>query len=116
MKSDLTKLAKELRKRATPQEQILWSRLRGRAADGLKFKRQHPVGGFIVDFICIERGLIIEVDGRQHGFDKERAYDGKRDEKLESLGYRMLRIPNHEINRNLNGVLITIWAALEKTG
>ena len=112
----LTKLAKGLRKRATAQEQILWSRLRGKVADGLKFKRQHPVGGYIVDFICIERELIIEVDGRQHGFDEDQTHDDKRDEKLKSLGYRILRIPNSEINRNLDGVLISIWAALEKTG
>lgn len=111
---ELTGFAKRLRKHSTPQEKILWSRLRARRLIGLKFKRQYPIGNYIADFVCIERGFIIELDGRQHGFKDEHEYDLQRDAVLNNLGYRISRITNREINTNLNGVLLAITSAVDK--
>ena len=99
-----------LRKNMTPCEGILWSKLR-RSALGVKFRRQHSIGRYIVDFYCVEKRLVIELDGNQHGEQVE--YDARRTKYFESLGIRVYRIWNGEIKRNLNGVLMTIQLILE---
>ena len=71
MAKELTYLAKGLRKRSTDVEQLLWSRLRAGRFEGMKFRRQHPIGLFIADFVCLERKLIIELDGGQHTLPEE---------------------------------------------
>ena len=95
--------ARELRSEQTPAEQRLWSRLRQRQLLNLRFRRQHPVGTYIVDFYCPARNLVVEVDGDSHA-DKEE-YDAERTEWLESQGYRVIRFTNREVENELDAVL-----------
>lgn len=95
--------AKRLRSHQTEAEQRLWYHLRAHRFMGLKFKRQKPVGRYIVDFICHEHHLIVEVDGGQHAEQTE--YDHERDTWLRQRGYRVLRVWNHEVMQQLDGVL-----------
>ncbi|MGH6734717.1 MAG: endonuclease domain-containing protein, partial [Methyloceanibacter sp.] len=96
-------LAKRLRSQATPAERKLWFRLRDRRFLGLKFRRQAPVDRFIVDFICVDANLIVEVDGGQHG--TRTTADRRRTEILESMGYLVLRFWNNDVLTNIDGVL-----------
>ena len=102
--------AKTLRREGTEAERILWMRLRNRQLRGRKFRRQHPVGPYIVDFVCLEQSLIVEIDGGQHAVEHSR--DAKRAAWLEAEGYRVLRFWNNEVLENLNGVLKAIERAL----
>ena len=95
--------ARQLRHNQTDAERKLWAALRGKALDGRRFRRQHPMGPYVVDFVCLERKLIIELDGDQHAFDVARDY--KRDCWLQSRGYFVLRFWNNEVYDNLPGVL-----------
>ena len=79
---------------------------------GCKFRRQHSIGKYIVDFCCAERRLIVELDGSQHGEESAERYDRLRTEYLERLDYSVLRFWNSEVNVNLDGVLMTIQEAL----
>ncbi len=86
----------------TDAERLLWQHLRGRQMLGQKFRRQHPIGPFIVDFVCLENGLIIEVDGGQHALEIEK--DGQRTAWLKTEGYQVLRFWNHEVLKELTSV------------
>ncbi len=101
---NLTEKAKELRKNATPQEQKLWALLKTKQYKNLKFKRQQPIGPYIVDFICREKWLIIEIDGGQHNEDKNIIYDIERTKYLESKGFKVVRFWNNDIDNNIEGV------------
>jgi very-short-patch-repair endonuclease len=101
--------ATRLRREMTDAEGKLWSVLRDRQLGGAKFRRQQPIGPFIVDFVCQERRLIIEADGGQHA---ECATDHRRNVFLESKGYRVLRFWNNDILTNLDGIAQVIAAAL----
>ena len=103
MSSSLTKTAKKLRKKATLVETILWGQLRAKQIEGLKFRRQQPIGGLIVDFACFEKKLIIELDGGQHAQASEK--DRERDKNLSEKGYIVLRFWNNEVLENLEGVM-----------
>ena len=81
---NITKKARELRKNMTPQERKLWQFLRNKSIDNLKFRRQYPIENYIVDFICNEKNLIIEIDGGQHNEEDNKIYDAKRTKFLES--------------------------------
>jgi very-short-patch-repair endonuclease len=105
----ITKLAKNLRKRPTDVEDLLWLHLKAKNMAGLKFRRQQPIEGFIVDFVCFENKLVIELDGGQHLEAKAVKKDKERDEWRKSRGYRILRIHNNEVFENLEGVLEFIW-------
>ncbi len=94
-----------MRSDATKAENILWQAVRNRQLEGLKFKRQVPLGGYILDFVCFEARLIVEVDGGQHSESKR---DLERDGYFESQGFRTLRFWNDEVVRNLDGVCLTI--------
>ena len=83
--------ARELRKNMTPQERKLWGILRNRQVKNLTFKRQYPIGEYIVDFVCREKWLIIEVDGGQHNSPETIEYDKQRSEYLQSRGFKVLR-------------------------
>lgn len=107
MKDRLTELARKMRKEATDAERILWNHLRGKQLDNLKFRRQHPIGDYIVDFICYEKSLIIEVDGGQHDYDKEK--DMQRTQWLKNEGFRVIRFWNNEVLYNCQGVLEKIY-------
>jgi very-short-patch-repair endonuclease len=85
-------LARNLRKNMTPQERKLWNLLRNRQYKNLTFKRQYPIGEYIVDFICKEKWLIIEVDGGQHNIPEAVEYDKKRTVYLESRGFIVLSL------------------------
>ena len=104
--------ARDLRKRMTPQEVKLWVQLRSWRQRGFHFRRQAPRDGFIVDFICLRRRLIIEVDGGRHNFDAHSLRDAKRDTHFVDRGFRVLRFWSNEIDRNLEGVLTLIDEAL----
>ena len=101
--------ARQLRRPQTAAEGILWSRLRAGQLAGLKFRRQHPIGNFIVDFYCASCRLVIELDGDTHVDQIE--YDAERTKWLNDQGYRLLRIANEDIQSNLEGVIVGIFAA-----
>ena len=98
-------IAKKLRINSTDTEKYLWKYLRGRQLEGFKFRRQHPIGKYIVDFINIERKIIIEVDGGQHLENKK---DKLRDKWLKEQGYEVLRFWDNEVLTNVEGVLEVI--------
>ena len=108
MAKGLTHLAKGLRKRSTDVEQLLWSRLRAGRFEGMKFRRQHPIGQYIADFVCLEKKLIIELDGGQHTLPDEILKDGQRDAWLEKEGYTVVRFWDNEVLTNTSGVLDAI--------
>jgi very-short-patch-repair endonuclease len=100
--------ARSLRSTQTKAEKILWSHLRNRKLNGLKFRRQHPILSFIADFYCHELRLIIEVDGEVHHQAGQQSYDQRRQKELEISGIKMIRICNSDIIENCNTVLENI--------
>jgi very-short-patch-repair endonuclease len=92
-------LARQFRLNPTPAERHAWSLLRGRAILGLKFRRQHVLHGFIVDFYCSEERLVLELEGDAHDGSDQRAYDAARAAFLEAGGYRVVRIRNRDVTR-----------------
>ncbi|MCK6566191.1 MAG: DNA (cytosine-5-)-methyltransferase [Chloroflexi bacterium] len=100
----------ELRKELTPAERKLWARIRNDQL-GVNFRRQHAIGKYIPDFVCIKKKLIIELDGSQHLEQEE--YDGERTKFLESQGYKVIRFWNNQIMNDINGVIKVIQFALE---
>jgi very-short-patch-repair endonuclease len=101
--------ARQLRSKQTDTESLIWSSLRAHRLLGLKFRRQQPIGAYVVDFLCPEKKLIVELDGGQH---QERVgYDTVRDAWLKSEGYIVLRYWNNEVIGNLEGVLEDIGRA-----
>ena len=102
----LTSVAKELRKRSTEAERVLWRQLRMKKMAGYKFRRQEQIGRFIVDFVCYEQHLVIEADGGQHAVERQK--DMERTFWLEAQGFRVLRFWNHEILSNTVGVMEVI--------
>jgi len=110
MTKDLNKVAKKLRKNQTEAEKELWSELRREQLKGIKFRRQQPIGGYIVDFVTFELNLVIEVDGGQHHENKE---DEDRDEWLEDEGFTVLRFWNNEVLDNIDGVLKEIRGKID---
>ncbi|MEW5855575.1 MAG: endonuclease domain-containing protein [Myxococcota bacterium] len=105
--------ARALRREATPMETRLRSRLRNRAVAGCRFRFQHPVGPFYADFICLERRLVLEVDGDSHATRTKR--DDERTAWLEARGFRVIRFGNPEIAENLEGVLLRIESELGRS-
>ena len=103
----MNKQAKHLRKNQTDAERLLWNRLRNRQLCNCKFRRQHEIGSYIVDFICLESKLIIELDGSGHILKKE--HDANRTNYLESLGYNVIRFWNNEVVQELDNVLNAIY-------
>ena len=105
--------AKELRKNSTDAERALWRQLRAHRLAGHKFRRQQPVGRYIVDFVCFEKQLIIELDGGQH--TEQVAYDVERSTWLQSQGFRVLRFWNHEVLQNTEAVVEVVLRGCELT-
>jgi very-short-patch-repair endonuclease len=105
------KKARKLRKSMTDAEQNLWFVLRDRRMRDCKFRRQHPIGNYIVDFVCLERRLVLEIDGGQHAERTEE--DAQRTDWLEAEGYCVMRFWNHEVLKDLDAVKQAIWNALE---
>ncbi len=105
--------ARALRQGATIAERLLWAELRNHVRAGCPFRRQAPIGPFIVDFVCQRAALVIEVDGSQHM--ERQAEDGRRTAWLAGRGFRVLRFANDEVLTNLDGVVEAITAALAAT-
>jgi len=105
--------ARYLRKTATRPEQKPWFELRGARIDGYSFRRQHPVGSYILDFYCPEAKLCVELDGDQHGTWKAQAHDAARSNYLRSKGIRVVRFGNHELKENMEAIVETIRRSLE---
>ena len=106
MAKKLTTIAKNLRRRPTDVEKLLWKRLRSKQLKGLKFRRQHPIGNYIVDFACLDKQVVIELDGGQHAVDENK--DRERDKWLEGEGYKVLRFWNTDVLTKIDGVLEVI--------
>jgi len=109
MPINLTEVAKDLRKSMTDAERVLWLRLKAKQLGELKFRRQEQIGRFIADFVCFEKGIVIEADGGQHATEKER--DDERTQWLNSQGYTVLRFWNNDILSNIEGVMEAIRSA-----
>jgi len=109
---NLKPLAQEMRHQPTPSEDIIWESVRARRLNGAKFRRQHAIDGFIVDFVCIERRLIIEIDGEIHQDVDQQMYDVERQMLLEARGFRVLRFTNEQVFHWLQAVLDDIGAAI----
>ena len=105
--------ARSLLRNSTEAERIIWSAIRAHRLGGASFRRQTPIGPFIVDFVCHSAGLIIEIDGGQHFESEHMRRDARRDALLASKGYRVLRFNNYEVMTNRQGVFETIAAALD---
>ena len=103
--------ARQLRRQLTAQERLLWCLLRDRRFAAHKFRRQHPVGPFILDFACCQAKLAVELDGGQHA--EHQAYDARRTAWLQAHGWTVLRFWNNELLNNQEGVLLTLLAELE---
>ena len=96
--------ARNLRKNMTEQERMLWQYLRKRSINNFKFRRQYPIGNYIVDFACLEKRLVIEIDGGQHNQSDNILYDQNRTQYIEKCGYKVIRFWNNEIENNIEGV------------
>ncbi len=103
--------ARSLRQAPTPAEALLWDRLRDRRLAGLKFRRQHALLGFVLDFYCPAHKLAVELDGSVHAEPAQRDRDAQRTELLSAFGVRVLRFGNDEISSNIERTLATIAAA-----
>ena len=101
-----TERARQLRADASKPESRLWFALRNRSVAGLKFRRQFPLGCYVVDFICLESRLVIELDGESHEGRIE--YDAQRTRYIESLGYRVFRVTNEEVLQDVESVALGI--------
>ena len=97
--------ARRLRTEQPRAEEILWRELRNRQLGSCKFRRQHPIGAYIVDFVSLERKLVIEVDAATHSTDEEIARDARRTAEIEGFGFRVVRVTDTEVYKNLDGVL-----------
>jgi very-short-patch-repair endonuclease len=108
-KEDKTDRARALRRNSTRAELLLWNKLRARQLGGFKFIRQEPIGRYVVDFVCRDRRVIVEVDGGQHA---DSVSDFVRDRWLRDHNYRVLRFWNNDVIGNIEGVLETIVGEL----
>lgn len=99
----MNNIARLLRKRPTETEKLLWRYLRSKQIDGFKFRRQQAIDNYVVDFVCLDRKIIIEVDGGQHAVDKEK--DIERDTYLKKHDFKVLRFWNNDVLTNIGGVL-----------
>ena len=109
----LLKRARALRRETTDAERLLWSLLRNRQFLGLKFRRQHPLRGYILDFYCHEAQLGVELDGGQHAEPEQAAHDTQRTRDLEELGIRVVRFWNHDVLKEPEAVLEAIMEVVE---
>lgn len=108
----LTQVARSLRRRDVPAEALLWRMLRNRQLGEFKFRRQHPVGRYIVDFACVERKVVVELDGDSHAWSQRK--DAERTRFLEAEGWHVLRFWNNEVYESLEAVEKTIYQVCEE--
>jgi very-short-patch-repair endonuclease len=105
--------ARRLRGKETWAEKLMWRWLRDRRFSSYKFRRQHPVGDYVLDFFCEAAELNIELDGGHHGFPEQQKHDAEREKFLKSRGIKTLRFWNVELRRNVEGVRATIFNELQ---
>ena len=105
----LLEFAKSMRHTATDAEHLMWQVLRAKRFMNLKFRRQHVIAPYIVDFYCHDIGLVIELDGSQHGMDDAIEYDTERTKFLEALGFIVVRYWNHDVLGRMDVVLEDLW-------
>ncbi|WP_180021205.1 endonuclease domain-containing protein [Acinetobacter sp. YH16044] len=105
----LLKFSRQLRSSSTDAEHLMWQLLRAKRFMNLKFRRQHVIKPYIVDFYCHEIGLVIELDGSQHGTDEGKEYDAERTKFLEALGLTVVRYWNHDVLSWTDVVLEDLW-------
>lgn len=113
VKSNIKIFARQLRKNQTEMESRLWQYLRDRRLGGYKFRRQHPVSGYILDFYCPEKKVAVELDGGQHDLAEQMEYDQIRTDILEKMGIKVLRYWDNAVLQNLDGVLDDILEELD---
>ncbi|SFG59665.1 endonuclease domain-containing protein [Methylobacterium gossipiicola] len=101
-----------LRRTPTGAEATLWRGLRGSRLNGWKFRRQHPVDRYVVDFACLKAKLVVEVDGATHGSPAALRHDAERTRVIEAAGFQVIRVNNIDLRDNLDGVRETILAAV----
>ena len=110
------KRARKLRQEMSPPEVMLWSRLRKRAGNGVAFRRQHPIGSYVLDFYCSAARLAVEVDGAHHTEDAQIAHDERRDAWLKSQGLTVMRIPASHVMQDVDeaadGVLLMVQSLM----
>ncbi len=107
MRATTKQNSRSLRREMTDAEKLLWRHLRMEQLSGYKFRRQHPIGNYIVDFVCLEAALVLEVDGGQHA--ESAGNDAVRTKWLEGKGLHVMRFWNNEVLNNIEGVKIVIW-------
>ena len=113
-KKELKGLRQNLRNNMPPAEKILWNKLKGKQLEKYKFRRQHSIDEFILDFYCPQAELAIEIDGDSHYEDDSPKYDAERSRKIESHGIRIIRFTNNEVYDSLNGVVDQILKQLKE--
>lgn len=113
---EMSRRARELRRKTTPAEAALWKLLRHRRLTGLKFRRQFPIESFVADFCCYELRLVVELDGGVHQDPAQRAHDQNRDWYLQSRRYTVLRFPNDQVFDEPERVLDEVFQAAWKAG
>ena len=106
--------ARQLRREQTEEERSLWRALRGQRFAGFKFRRQHPVGDYILDFYCAAARLAVELDGSQHGQPEGLQHDADREKFLANQDIETLRFWNRQWRENREGCLLTIWDAVQR--
>jgi len=111
VRADAKDKARALRAQMTDAETLMWQQLRGRRFQGFKFRRQRTLGPHILDFVCLEAGLVIEIDGGQHA--EQQAYDQARTALIESHQLTVIRFWNHEVMNDTAAVLENIWQTLQ---
>ena len=112
MKAATKQNSRSLRREMTDAEKLLWRHLRMKQFEGHKFRRQHPLGSYIVDFVCLEAALILEVDGGQHADNSDS--DDIRAQWLEGKGFHVMRFWNNEVLNNIEGVKLAVWNYLSE--
>ena len=105
----LVETSRRLRKEQTKHEKKIWRFLRSRQLKNLKFRRQYVIDSCIVDFCCVEKKVVIELDGGGHGEELQKAKDKRRDEFLKQEGWKVMRVWNSDIDKNLEGVMASVW-------
>ncbi len=105
---EMTNRSRNLRRNMTLAERKLWRLLRDRRLEGVKFRRQYAVSGYILDFYCPDAKVAVELDGNEHARPERVVYDKRRDDRLKALGINVLRFANTDVLTNLSGVLVKI--------
>jgi very-short-patch-repair endonuclease len=106
--------AKELRKNASVTEKIFWGFVRNNKLGGFQFRRQYPIGKYFVDFVCLEKRLVVELDGDQHFNEAGIVYDNKRTDFIKSQGFDVVRIPNIDLLKEKKAVVYSLWRVLNE--